>query len=403
MAIINSYNCGSTGTIACKIGDFAEKDGYEVLRCFPKHKKNIEQKKENQILFGIPFLYKINDYLCKITGLYGFFQFYNTRKLIKELKKFKPSVVHLHNLHSSYVNLKILFNYLSKSNVNVVWTLHDCWALTGHCSHFTLSKCEKWKYGCNRCKRHYVDYPKAFTDVSALQWKRKKKLFTKIEKIVFVTPSLWLNGLFKQSFLNNKKNVVIRNGIDLRIFKPTASDFREKYGIPSDKFIILGVAFGWNYTKGFDVFLDLADRLDDSYQIVLVGTNEIIDRKLPDNIISIHRTADQFELAKIYSAADLFMNPTRQEMLGMVNIEANACGVPVVTYNTGGSPECILSTSGYVCKNNDIDELISLISEIRERRPFISEKCVDSAKRFNQDDKYSEYIELLNEMLGNNV
>lgn len=400
LAIINSYNCGSTGTIACNIGDFAKDDGYEVLKCFPKHTKNIIQKKEDQYLFGIPFLYRLNDYICRATGLYGFFQFYNTYCLIKKLKKFNPTIVHLHNLHSSYVNLKMLFKYLSKNNIKVIWTLHDCWSFTGHCAHFTIAKCDKWKTGCGKCKRHYIDYPKSLIDVSALQWKRKNKLFNSIPNLTLVTPSIWLNALVKESFFKNRNTVVIRNGIDTKVFKPTKSNFRQKYGISDNTFCILGVAFAWNETKGLDVFIDLANKLDKTYKIVLVGTDDLIDKRLPDNIISIHRTMNQFELAEIYSAADLFVNPTRQEMLGMVNIEANACGTPVITFNTGGSPECIDETSGIVCEKNTTECLMDNIKKVKENYTFTSSECIKHSSKFNQSNKYGEYLFCFSKILN---
>lgn len=400
VAIINSYNCGSTGTIACEIGNFAIAEGYEVLKCFPKHKKNIIEKKNDQYLFGIPLLYKINDYICKITGLYGFFQFYNTKKLIKKLKSFKPSIIHLHNLHSSYVNLNILFKYIKKNNITVVWTLHDCWAFTGRCPHFTISKCERWKNGCTKCKRKYYEYPKSLINTSKLQWKRKNKLFNSIKNLILVTPSIWLNNLVKESFLKKHKSVVIRNGIDNNIFKPINSDIREMYNISNDKYILLGVAFLWSETKGLDVFIKLSELLDESYQIILVGTDDNVDTILPKNIISIHKTTNKYELAKIYSVANLFINPTREEMLGMVNIEANACGIPVVTFKTGGSPECITELSGVVCDKCNVEQLFAIINDIRNNKHFTKENCIKNSQRFNQVVKYKEYIELYNDILN---
>ena len=320
--------------------------------------------------------------------------------MIKKLKSFKPSIIHLHNLHSSYVNLNILFKYIKKNNITVVWTLHDCWAFTGRCPHFTISKCERWKNGCTKCKRKYYEYPKSLINTSKLQWKRKNKLFNSIKNLILVTPSIWLNNLVKESFLKKHKSVVIRNGIDNNIFKPINSDIREMYNISNDKYILLGVAFLWSETKGLDVFIKLSELLDESYQIILVGTDDNVDTILPKNIISIHKTTNKYELAKIYSVANLFINPTREEMLGMVNIEANACGIPVVTFKTGGSPECITELSGVVCDKCNVEQLFAIINDIRNNKHFTKENCIKNSQRFNQVVKYKEYIELYNDILN---
>lgn len=403
VAIINSYNCGSTGKIACKIGDFAREDGYEVLKCFPKHTINIDNKKADQFLFGSSKLFLLNAYITEITGLHGYLQLYNTKQLIRRLKEFKPDIVHLHNLHSSYVNLGMLFKYLRDNKIAVVWTLHDCWAFTGHCAYFTISGCEKWKKGCYKCKNHSKEYPKAYLDTSKIQWKRKKRIFNSIDNLTLVTPSIWLNDLVKQSFFSNKQCVVIRNGIDLSVFKPTYSDFRKKNNLSDEIIILLGVAFGWNYRKGLDVFIELSSILPSIFQIVLVGTDDNIDKKLPPNIISVHRTHSQVELAEIYTAANVFINPTREEMLGMTNIEANACGTPVITFNTGGSPECIIKDkSGNVFMGGTVNEFSMFIQEyikyIKNNKD-IKIDCIESAKRFNETEKYNEYIELFNRLV----
>ena len=399
IAFINSYNVGSTGKIVCDIADSAEKRGYKVLKCFPNTAYNKKNKKDDQFLFGKPIFYKINIYLTMFTGLYGFFQIFNTSKLIKELKNFKPEIIHLNNLHSSFVNLSMLFSYIKKNDIKIVWTTHDCWLFTGHCAYFDIVNCEKWKTLCYNCP-NYKAYPKAFIDTSKLLWKKKKKWFGNIKTVVLVTPSKWINDLVKQSFLKNYPAKIINNGIDLSIFKPTPSNIREKYNIPENKKILLGVAFDWGYKKGLDVFTELSKRLDDSkYQIVLAGTNDHVDKQLPSNIISIHRTQNQTELAKIYTAADLFINPTREEMFGLVNIEALACGTPVITFDTGGSPECIDENSGIVIEKNDIQQMQEEIIKLCKNNPYSTQACINRAKLFNNKDKFNEYVDLFDSLL----
>lgn len=213
--------------------------------------------------------------------------------------------------------------------------------------------------------------------------------------MTIVTPSQWLADLVKQSFLGAYPVRVIHNGIDLAVFKPTPSDFREKYQIRKEKKILLGVAFDWGIRKGLDVFVELSKRLaPEKYQIVLVGTDEQVDRQLPTNIISIHRTQNQTELAEIYTAADVFVNPTREEVLGLVNIEANACGTPVITFNTGGSPECINEKSGMVIPYGDIDAMKESIEYICDNSSFSEKDCIARAASFDQKKKYREYLDL---------
>jgi glycosyltransferase involved in cell wall biosynthesis len=221
----------------------------------------------------------------------------------------------------------------------------------------------------------------------------KKKWFLGVPDLTLITPSQWLNNLVKQSFLKDYPAVVINNGIDLDVFKPTASDFREKYRLDGKK-IVLGVSFGWGYSKGLDVFVDLANRLPEDYQVVLVGTNDDTDRQLPDNIISIHQTQNQAELAEIYSAADVFVNPTREDNYPTVNMESLACGTPVVTFRTGGSPEIIDETCGSVVPYNDTDAMLLEILRVCEDKIYPRSACIEKSKSFKLDDKFSSVVEM---------
>lgn len=335
---------------------------------------------------------KVEAIRSHVNGLYGFNSQLITKSLLGRLDEIKPDVVHLHNLHGHNCNLESLFNYLKEHHIKVFWTFHDCWAFTAYCPHFTMTKCDKWKTGCKECPQ-YRDFS-FFFDRSEALYQKKRELLTGLD-LTIITPSQWLAALVKQSFLKTYPVKVINNGIDLSIFKPTASAFREKHNIPHDKFILLGVAFDWGRRKGLDVFTDLATRLDpQKYQIVLVGTNDRIDRLLPPQIISIHRTHNQQELAEIYTAADLFVNPTREETQGLVNLEALACGTPVITFRTGGSPECINNTCGSVVSCDDINAMEYEISWTCERRPYSEEMCKRHAVLFGIERCYSQYLQL---------
>ena len=395
---INMMSYGSTGKIMLQIAQTAREHGHiaKTFATIPFDKKDRSAgiTTEGHYTFGSFNENKIHYYLGLLLGQNGLHSFLGTFRLIKQIKKFQPDVVHLHNLHKFCINLPMLFRYLKKSNVKVVWTLHDCWAFTGHCPYFTISRCDKWKKGCHNCPQIGV-YPKSLIDNTRSIYKLKKKWFTSLDNMVLVTPSKWLANLTKQSFLGKYPIRVINNGIDLSVFKPTQSNFREKYNIPVTKIILLGVAFGWGKRKGLDVFLELAKRLNnEKFQIVLVGTDENVDKQLSNCIISIHRTENQQELAEIYSAADVFVNPTREENYPTVNMEAIACGTPVVTFNTGGSSEILDKNCGCVVDCDDIDALEREIIRIYETQPYVERICVEKAKSFNAKICFEEYVKL---------
>ena len=398
VAQINMCSNGSTGKIMVMIAKTAREDGMKVLTCSAaeriKGKQSSVNKTQDHFIWGSPLERKFHVYAGIILGRNGMFSRIGTRALVKRLKLFQPDIVHLHNLHSFCINLPLLFRYLRKNNISVVWTLHDCWAFTGHCPHFTMVKCDKWKTGCGKCPQ--LDcYPKTWIDTTRMMFKQKRKWFCGIKDMTIVTPSCWLADLARQSFLNLYPIQIINNGIDLLVFKPTESNFRQKYGISNDKAVLLGVAFGWGKRKGLDVFIELFKRLDRiKYQIVLVGTDDKIDDQLPGGIISIHRTSDQVELAQIYSAADLFVNPTREENFPTVNMESLACGTPVLTFRTGGSPEILDEYSGSAVPCDDIDALEKEIVRICETKPYKREDCVKRAAQFDMYNKFKEYVSL---------
>ena len=343
---INSTNYGSTGNIMLQIADTARRKGHTVITCCPASRENKKKSVENQWLIGSRFSRNVHLKLFEYTGFNGCFSLVSTFTFLHKVKKFKPDIIHLHNLHNCYINLPMLFKYIKKQKIQAIWTLHDCWTFTGQCPYFDLAKCDKWKNGCHDCPQINV-YPSSKVDRTRTMWKLKRKWFTGVEDMTIVTPSEWLGGLVQQSYLKGYPIKVINNGIDLNVFKPTESDFRQKHHL-ENKYILLGVAFGWGKRKGLDVFIDLAKRLDDRFQIVLVGTNDDVDKLLPANIISVHKTNNQQELAEIYTAADLFVNPTREENYPTVNMESISCGTPVLTFKTGGSPEIPNVKTGYV-------------------------------------------------------
>lgn len=392
---INSV-CGirSTGRICTDIADILKESGDD---CRVAYGRESVPENYNDIAVRIGNDADVNSHalMSRVFDNTGRGSKNATRKFLKWVDEYNPDVIHLHNLHGYYINLELLFQYLKKVQKPVVWTLHDCWAFTGHCAHFDLIGCNRWEnggcYDCPQKKR----YPTSMVfDRSKKNFVEKKQLFLGINDMTIVTPSQWLADLVKRSFLGCYPIQVIHNGIDLNVFKPTyGGNFREKYGL-QDKKILLGVASSWGISKGLDVFVELSKRLTNQYKIVLIGTNDAIDAKLPDGILSIHRTNDKYALTQIYTEADVFVNPTRAEVFGLVNIEALACGVPGVTFRSGGSPECYDNTCGVVVEKNDIDAMEREIIQICNSKPFKPEACVRFARNFDMYEKYQNYLKL---------
>lgn len=395
---INMLHNGSTGKIMLGIAQTAALYGHDVWTFSPKYYKRGEKVEYPQIkrhqYFGFVCENMLHLRLSQITGFQGCFSILGTMQLLKKINEIHPDVIHLHNLHNWTINVFMLFHYIKVHRIKTVWTLHDCWAFTGKCPHFTLVKCQKWRDGCFECPQ-IREYPQTFVDRTNIMWKLKKYCFGNVENMTLVTPSSWLANLTKQSYLKLNHVEVINNGIDLTVFKPTKSDFRHKYNIGSKKFIVLGVSFGWGVKKGLDVFVKLANCLEsEMYQVVLVGTNKIVDAELPSNIISIHQTENQKELAEIYTAADVFVNPTREDTFPTVNIEALACGTPVVTFQTGGSPEILDEKCGAIVQSDDKEAMQTEIRRICLQRPYKDVDCVKRAKKFDMSERFFDYVQL---------
>ena len=325
-----------------------------------------------------------------INGKMGFTAKKSTQNLISYIEGYKPDIIHLHNIHSHDVDLELFFTYLKTTTVEIFWTFHDCWAFTGYCMYFDMVNCSAWKKQCRNCPQ-WRKYS-MFFDKSKLLFSKKRELLFELP-ITIITPSKWLAGLTKESFLERKNITVINNGIDFNVFHPTKSNFREKNNL-KNKIVILGVADIWDERKGLDVFIEMAKQLSGKYKIVLVGTDDDIDKQLPESIISIHRTANQKELAQIYTAADIFVNPTREDNYPTVNMESIACGTPVITFMTGGSPEMLNQDVGYVVEKNNIDNMIDIIKKLNIKTDRTVTSCLEHAMQFNKDIAYKKYLEL---------
>lgn len=343
---------------------------------------------------------KVNALKARLFDNEGFNAVRETQRLVEYIKEYDPDIIHLHNLHGYYINIKILFDYLKEANKPVVWTLHDCWAMTGHCAHFVQIDCEKWKTGCCSCPQSR-EYPSSLlADRSPKNYAGKKSAYGGIKNMTIVAPSNWLASFVPNSMLKSFSVKAIHNGIDLNMFSYIESDILEKNNLNGKK-IILGVAQNWAEKKGLEDFMKLSEILDDVYRIVLIGLTQKQLKTLPSNIFGIARTENVQELIKWYSTASVFINFTYQDTFPTVNIEALACGTPVLTYRTGGSPEAIDDTCGWVVEQGNIEEAAKIIQNMKDKSEYV-EACIERSKIFDRKERYLEYIDLYEEILKGN-
>lgn len=358
---INTVCNGSTGKIMGSISREARNDGFEVFCIYGRRKGYIDIPCKK---IGGPFSFLYHVFITTIFDAHGHGSYFKTKELVRELKKINPDIIHLHNIHGYYINYKILFYYLrNEYQGKIFWTLHDCLPMTGHCAYFDYIHCDRWKKGCHDCPNK-KNYPISLVfDRSKKNYEEKKKLFAD-PRITIITPSIWLQNIVSKSFLKICNVKTINNGIDLEIFKPKKDEtIYDKYNIPKDKKVILGVASIWEKRKGFDDFLSLADEISDEYVIVLVGLN---DRQIKEvenyrNIIPIKRTENQVDLATLYSLSYCLLNPTYEDNYPTVNIEALACNTRVVCYDTGGCVEQAKNKNVYLIKKQGKEENIKNI------------------------------------------
>ncbi len=383
---------GSTGKIVNDIFESLEVKGIQCKIAYGRGEA-IGVEAKNLIYIGNTYSVNAHALLSRITDKAGFYSNKATKQLICEIEKYNPDVIHLHNIHGYYLNIEILFDYLATVDKKVIWTLHDCWSFTGHCAYFDGINCAKWKRSCCRCEQKKT-YPKSFIlDNSKQNYEKKKQLFTKVKNMTIVTPSQWLADVVRESFLCKYPIQVIANGVDLSKICPVESKFRSRRGI-ENRYMILGVANIWDERKGMKDFLQLREMLGESYQIVLVGLTARQVRALPSSIMGITRTTNLKELLELYSTADVFVNPTYEDNFPTTNIEALACGTPVITYRTGGSPESIDTKSGIVVDKGDVEALYQAIVQQCEEKIIQKADCLKRSEEYDKKKKYAEYIEL---------
>lgn len=384
-------NSCSTGRIAEQIGELAQQEGWESYIAYGQYAYTSSSKLiriANKFDLGIHFIE------TRLLDRHGLSSRLATKRLIKKVKEINPDIIHLHNIHGYYLNYPILCDYLISSGKPVVWTMHDCWALTGHCAYFDTANCERWKSGCFQCPLKSI-YPKSiFADRSQKNYIQKTQWFTALDNLTIVAVSGWLNDIVKQSILKEKRLELIHNGIDIKRFHPV-ENVDNHYHFQGKK-VLLGVVASWTVEKGFYDFISLSKHISDEYCIVMVGVNDSMKKKLPHNIIGINKTENLETLSQLYSRALVLLTLSHNDTFPTTNLEALACGTPVITYPTGGSPEAVDDKTGFVVEAGDFDKVIEAIKIIDTNgKAYYSQNCRTRAlEYFDKDKQLAKYIEL---------
>lgn len=387
---------GSVGRIVTDIYHRTEKNGDEGLIAYGRQ---TAPEGVRAFRFGSGADMGLHVLSTFFRGEHGFASAGQTGRLIRKIREWDPDVIHLHNIHGFILQIELLFEYLKEAGKPVVWTLHDCWPYTGHCAFYDFTDCRGWERGCRDCREYRRTYPYAlFRNRTESNYKRKREAFTGVPNLTLAVPSVWLQKELQRSFLKNYPVRVIPNGIDRETFCPTDRGLRERLGY-SGKFVLLGAANVWERRKGLSGLLKLAERLPEDCRMVLIGLSKKQRRGLPGNVLGLGRTSSAKELAEYYTMADVFVNGTLEDNFPTTNLEALSCGTPVITFDTGGSPESLDESCGRVVEKGNIDALLHAVLQ-EQKEPRTKEDCLRRAEQYRKEDRFLEYVELYHELAG---
>ena len=393
----------STGRIVQEIGELAMAHGWESYIAYSRGRDGMMPCKSQTVPVGGKMSVAWHGLMTRLLDRHGLASERATHELVERIEDLQPDIIHLHNIHGYFLHYPTLFRYLAGIKTPVVWTIHDCWAYTGHCYYYSFAGCQKWKSGCGNCPQRRFFPTSWWKDRSARNFTDKRAAFTSLPKgrLTVVPVSGWMKDEMLQSFMGKCRFKVIRNGINLGVFAPYDDDeIRYKYHIYQEH-VLIAVASIWCREKGWDDLMRLAAMLRKDEVLVMVGVTEEQRRQLPKNVVGICRTDNVDELAQLYSLAEVFLNPTWQDNYPTVNLEAIACGTPVVTYHTGGSIEAVTSRTGMVVEQGDVEAMLEAARTIIGRgKRFYQAPCRDYAlKHFDKDERYTDYLRLYDRLL----
>jgi putative colanic acid biosynthesis glycosyltransferase len=383
-------SAGSTGKIVTQLSEVMHSEGIENYIISAGYKETTER---DNVYFCSSYIgVRTHQILGNLLGDTGFHSYLATRKAISILKKNKPDVVHLHNIYSYFLNVETLLNYLKTHHITTIWTIHDFWAVTGHCTHFEVAGCYRWKKECGNCPQLRKFPYSRFFDRSATLLNKKKSIYDGWNTLYLATVSEWVANYLPDSILKGKEIRIIPNGVDTSVFKPLAVEKPYEF---KEKFVILSVAMSWGANKGLNDLLSLASKMNEDELLVIIGLPEDKIDKLPTNVIGIPRTKNADELCNYYNIADVYVSASTEETMGLTVVEAMACGTPAVVYNKTALPELIADGCGYICRKT-VDELYCGIQKIRTNgKAYYTDNCVKHARenydKWNQYRKYCSF------------
>lgn len=398
LQIDSCLGVGSTGRIAEGIATAAMAKGWD---CYMVHgARYVGESKQHSIQASTVLSERLHFLLGLVFDNHGLNSYLSTKRLIKVINRINPDLIQLHCIHGYYLNYKVLFDYLRNKRIPIVWTFHDCWAFTGHCSHFASIECNKWKKECFDCpiKHHY---PKSLLlERSRKNYMQKKQIFNSVDNLTIVCVSHWLSSIVSESFFKERSRKVIYNGVDRSVFHNRDNALRAQYGL-ENRFVMIAVASSWGPGKGWNDYIKLASKLDDSYCLMMVGVTDSQKRELPPQIMTFTRTDNAIQLAELYSMADVVLNLSYYETFGMTSIEGQACGTPSIVYNCTASPELVTDKTGIVVEKGNVESVFTAIKTIRMNgKQYYSQECINRVKFFFDDrNQYDEYVELYNKLV----
>lgn len=392
-------NWGSTGRLTEDIGDVAMAAGWESYIAFGRQ---FNPSKSHLLRVGGKVSVITHTLHTRLFDRQGFGSYFATKQLLKKLDDLKPDVFQFHNLHGNFLNLPLVLRYASQKDIPIVWSLHDCWSMTGHCAHFVKIGCDRWKTGCFKCPLK-SEYPNSWLfDSSRKNYREKKKLIETVPHITIVSGSEWLANIASQSYFKGRDIHVIPDGIDTNVYQPRQNNdaLRKRFGLES-KFVILATGTGWGEDKGLSDYGKLRKILSDDYAIVLVGMSQAWLSKVPEGVIGLPRTKTPEELSEYYSMADCVMSLSRMESFGLTPVEGYACGTPAIVYDTTALPELITPETGFVAKFLDVEDVKEKVVALRKiGKEYYKIRCREIAlAKYDRNVCYNEYLKLYYSML----
>lgn len=389
--INSTLNWGSTGRIAEEIGQAAMAEGWDSYIACGRYQN---ESASHVVQMGNKWNVYSHFLQTRLLDNHGLASRSATKYLINQIEEIAPDVIHLHNIHGYYLNYQILFDFLSKADIPVIWTLHDCWPFTGHCSYYSFKQCYHWKILCHNCPQKDA-YPASwFIDRSEQNFRDKLRIFTSVKNMTLVPVSEWLADEVRQSFLKEYPIKVIHNGVDIETFRPilvSKSDLNV-----DGKIVILGVSNVWPKSKGLTDYIKLREKLSDEFVIVLIGLDKNQIKHLPKGIIGIERTNNVRELVNYYSVADIYFTASVEETFGLTIAESLSCGTPAIVYNSTACPGIISSDTGFVVESGDVDAVADIVRQVsKSGKQVFSAACRERAVRlYDKRKRYAEYLQL---------